>query len=200
MRWAMRSRQRQWSFAARLAWSACSVGRRGRQRRHEQAHGLVQVAVHEHAQDPAAGRLRHVDDAHGTSRKANSGATPAGCWAIRPKKASLKTSRGRPGRAGGSGSATRRGPGRSGCRREVGHVVALLAGDLDEHGGVVDVRVGDGHAEPDVAAAAPAARAHQDELALGQEVVQPAHRAPHRASSTSRSGSAVSSGRRRRRG
>ena len=47
------------------------------------------------------------------------------------------------------------------AERQLGHVVALAARDLDQHGGVVDVRVGDGDAELDVAAAAPAARPEQ---------------------------------------
>ncbi len=51
-------------------------------------------------------------------------------------------------------------------KRDVGQVGALLAGDLDQHRGVADVGVGHRHAEPDVAAAAPAAGTHQDEAAL----------------------------------
>ena len=59
-----------------------------------------------------------------------------------------------------------------GAERHVGDVVALLPGDLDEHGRVVDLRVGDADAELDVAAAAPASRAHEDELAPRQELVE----------------------------
>ena len=54
----------------------------------------------------------------------------------------------------------------------IGNIVALLAGHLDDHGGVVDFRVGDAHPEPDVAAASPPARPHEDELAPGQKLVQ----------------------------
>ena len=59
-----------------------------------------------------------------------------------------------------------------GAERELGNVVALLAGDLHEHGRVADVGVGHVDAELDVAAAAPAAGPHQDELPLGQQLVQ----------------------------
>ena len=65
-----------------------------------------------------------------------------------------------------------------GAERQVGDVVALLRGDLHQHGGVADVRVGDADAQLDVAAAAPAPGAHQDELALREELVQPADGAP----------------------
>ena len=58
---------------------------------------------------------------------------------------------------------------------EVGDVVPLLARHLDQDRGVVDVGVGHRHAEADVAAASPAARADQRELALRQQLVEPPH-------------------------
>ena len=62
MRWAIRSRQRQWSSgraSAAASGSTCvsPAGTGGG----EQAHRLVQVAVHEDAQHAALGGPRHVD-------------------------------------------------------------------------------------------------------------------------------------------
>ena len=54
---------------------------------------------------------------------------------------------------------------------DVGQVGALLAGDLDQHRGAADVGIGHGDAEPDVAAAAPAAGPHEDEALRGQRLV-----------------------------
>src|SRR5664279_5633973 len=54
------------------------------------------------------------------------------------------------------------------AERQVGQVIAALASDFNEHGSVVDVGVGDGNAELDVAAAAPASGTDQDKLPLGK--------------------------------
>ncbi len=61
-----------------------------------------------------------------------------------------------------------------GAEREVRHVVPALSRDLDEHGRVVDVRVGHGNAEAHVAAAAPPPRPHEHELPLRQDLVETA--------------------------
>ena len=51
-------------------------------------------------------------------------------------------------------------------------------GDLDQERRVVDLGVGDRDAELDVSAASPAPGPHQDELPLGEDLVQP-HRIPN---------------------
>ncbi len=62
--------------------------------------------------------------------------------------------------------------------RDIGHIGTPLPGNLHQHGGVADIGVGHRHTEPDVAAAPPPAGAHQDELTLGQDLVQRADGAP----------------------
>ena len=59
---------------------------------------------------------------------------------------------------------------------QLGRVLARLVRDLDQQGGVVDLRVGDVDPQADVPSATPAARAHQRELALGKKLVQAAYR------------------------
>ncbi len=58
------------------------------------------------------------------------------------------------------------------AEREVGHVVALLPGDLDQHRGVRYVGVRDAHTEPDVPAAAPASGTEQYEPLRRQQLIQ----------------------------
>ena len=60
------------------------------------------------------------------------------------------------------------------AERQVWNVVPFLPRHLDQHGGVVDVGIRDGHTQLDVATAAPASGTDEDELALGQQLVQPA--------------------------
>ena len=59
---------------------------------------------------------------------------------------------------------------------EFRHVIAFTTGNLDQHGGIVEIGIGHRHAQFDIAAAAPAARPHEDELTFGQNLVQMAHR------------------------
>ena len=61
-----------------------------------------------------------------------------------------------------------------GAEREVGQVIAPLASDFNQHGGVIDVGVGDGNTQLNIASAAPAAGTDQNKLPLGQQLVQPA--------------------------
>src|ERR1051325_5648976 len=51
-------------------------------------------------------------------------------------------------------------------------MVSFLPGRFDEHGGIVDVGIGDGHAQPDIAATAPASRPDENKLAFRQQLVQ----------------------------
>ena len=62
-----------------------------------------------------------------------------------------------------------------GPERQVGNVVSHLPGDLDQHGGIVDARIGDPYAQPDVSPAAPSSRSHEDEGPPWKDGVQPAH-------------------------
>ncbi len=62
---------------------------------------------------------------------------------------------------------------------EVGNVVPFLAGDLHEESRVVDVRIGHADPEPDVPAASPATGPHESELPLGQDLVELAHHRSH---------------------
>ncbi|OQA07142.1 MAG: hypothetical protein BWY66_01516 [bacterium ADurb.Bin374] len=61
---------------------------------------------------------------------------------------------------------------------EIRCVSVLAPGDLDHHGGVVDVAVADLDAEFHVAPTAPAARPHQDELPLWKPLIQLADQVP----------------------
>ncbi len=62
-----------------------------------------------------------------------------------------------------------------GSERELGHVPSLCHSHLHQGRCVVDFGIGYGNAQLDVAAAAPASRAYQDELALGENGIQHAH-------------------------
>src|SRR3990170_1072364 len=59
-------------------------------------------------------------------------------------------------------------------------VAIVFTGNLDQHAGVVDVGVGGIDAQLDVAAAAPAAGAHQDKAAPWQDLIQSANGTPDR--------------------
>ena len=61
---------------------------------------------------------------------------------------------------------------------DLGDVAVALAGHFDEHPGLADVGVSDGHAEADVVAA-PATGADEDEVAAGEALVEAADDAAH---------------------